>query len=118
MQMLEKSLREEWKKFRKNGIRFVTSGRKDRLPKSLLQLIEEVTDATKDLKAFTLHIALDYGGKDEVIRAANKILSAPLRGRELITEEMIRSSVDQPDLPDIDLIIRTSGEMRTSNFFL
>jgi undecaprenyl diphosphate synthase len=61
----------------------------------------------------TLHIALDYGGQDEVVRAVRK-LASPAEA----TVETIRAGLDQPALPDIDLIIRTSGEQRTSNFFL
>ena len=111
MSMLEEYLKRERKGFLDEKTRFVHSGRKDRIPKSLAKLIADVEEETKDQKEFTLHLAVDYGGMDEVARAAGKI-----QGN--VTPESIRENVDHPELPDIDLVIRTSGETRTSNFFL
>lgn len=112
MGMLESYLEKEWKGFLERKTRFVHSGRRDRLPPSLAKLIEEVERKTEDQQEFTLHLAIDYGGKDEVVRAVTK-----LRGQE-VSEASIRSHLDHPELPDMDLIVRTSGEMRTSNFAL
>ena len=114
MEILEKYLylKEKRKRFMENGVRFLHSGRKDRLPKSIRTLMEEMERETGKTWKFTLNLALDYGGKDEVIRAVNK-----LSGEEA-TEKNIRSNIDHPELPDIDLVIRTSGEYRTSNFAL
>ena len=111
MKMLEDYLRKEQNKFTKNNTRFLHSGRKDRIPTSLLKIIEELEEETAEFNGYTLHLALDYGGKDEIIRAIPK-----LKGN--VTEESLRSALDHPELQDIDLIIRTSGEFRTSNFFL
>ena len=113
MKMLEEYLRKERKGFVEQKTRFVHSGRRDRLPPSLVQLIEEVEEETKDQTEFIVHLAVDYGGKDEVVRAIRRI-----KPTEEVTEESIRQHVDHPDLPDIDIIVRTSGEYRTSNFFL
>lgn len=122
MTMLEDYLRKEGDDFLKNNTRFLHSGRRDRLPKTLVQLIEETEEKTKDCTAFTLHLAVDYGGKDEILRAMNKLLtthdSLPTQPNTPITEESLRASLDHPSLPDIDLILRSSGEHRTSNFFL
>jgi undecaprenyl diphosphate synthase len=112
MSMLEKYLQKERKGFLEKKTRFLHSGRRDRLPSSLVRLLGEVERETAKEKALTLHLAVDYGGKDEVVRALKR-----LEGRE-VTEESIRHSLDHPELPDIDLIIRTSGELRTSNFCL
>ncbi len=112
MQLLEDYLRRERKKFVEEKTRFLHSGRRDRIPPSLAKLIEEVIEETKDQTEFTLHLAVDYGGKDEILRAMAKTEGSKA------TEESLRAHLDQPDLPDIDLIIRTSGEQRTSNFFL
>jgi undecaprenyl diphosphate synthase len=112
MDMLERSLTKERQRFLKEKTRFVHSGRKDRIPRSLAALIETLELDTKDGDAFTLHLALDYGGKDEVLRAANKARSAE------ITEDTLTQGLDHPELPPIDFILRTSGEKRTSNFFL
>jgi len=112
MTMLEKYLSDERDWFKENNTRLLHSGRTDRLSPSLKKLIEEITEETKDFDAFTLHMALDYGGKDEIVRAVNRL------GNKNTTEDSIRSYLDHPELPDIDCIIRTSGERRTSNFFL
>lgn len=104
MQMLEDYLAKEREVFMKENTKFVHSGRRDRIPASLAALIEEVEEETKDNDRFILHLAVDYGGKDEIKRAASK--------------GNIEENLDHPELPDIDLIIRTSGEKRTSNFFL
>jgi len=112
MRLFEQYLREEKGRLVKNDIRFVHSGRKDRFPKSLASVIAELEDATKDCKKYTLHIALDYGGRDELVRAVKKIQGSD------ITEETLRAHLDHPELPDIDLAIRTGGEMRFSNFSL
>jgi undecaprenyl diphosphate synthase len=113
MKMLERYLAKERKGFIDQKTRFLHSGRRDRIPPSLTKLLEEVTEETKDQTEFTLHLAVDYGGKDEILRALNKVQT----GRP-VTDEALRGALDHPDLPDIDLIVRTSGEMRTSNFFL
>lgn len=130
MTMLEKYLAKERKGFIEQQTLFLHSGRRDRIPASLAKLIASVEEETKDQKEFTLHLAVDYGGKDEIVRAMNKCIheqpskpaNLPVRqaGQQTltITEESLRQSLDHPELPDMDLIIRTSGEKRTSNFFL
>lgn len=113
MTMLEEYLRRERTQFREQKTRFVHAGRKDRIPRSLAALIAETESHTADQTDFTLQLALDYGGKDAILRA----IRALNRGTTM-DEETFRRSLDHPELPDIDLIIRTSGEFRTSNFFL
>ncbi len=115
MGMLEKYLRKEGETFLKEKTRFVHSGRRDRIPPSLKKLIEETEELTKDQMEFTLHLAVDYGGKDEILRATTKATSRPA---DQPTSDFIRPNLDHPELPDIDLIFRSSGEQRTSNFFL
>ncbi len=126
MTMLEDYLRKERKGFMEKQTRFVHSGRRDRIPPSLAALIGEVEEETKDQKEFALHLAVDYGGKDEILRAIEKmhqgerppVLSNVEGSTCAVTEESLRSHLDHPELPDIDLILRSSGEQRTSNFFL
>lgn len=130
MTMLEDYLGKERKGFIDKQTRFVHSGRRDRIPASLAKLISEVEKETKDQKEFTLHLAVDYGGKDEILRAIDRIsTSQPPQPRNLanpsrnelhspITENEFHQYLDHPELPDIDLILRSSGEQRTSNFFL
>ncbi len=116
MQMLEDYLAKEREVFVKKNTKFVHSGRKDRIPASLAKLIEEVEEETKNQTGLILNLALDYGGKDEIVRAIKKASEA----NEAIeaNEAKVRSYLDHEEIPDIDLIVRTSGEKRTSNFFL
>ena len=96
----------------KDNVRIVHLGRKDRIPKSLLKKIEDVEQKTRDNTKYILNIALDYGGRDEVLRAIKKLGN--------LTEESFPKFLDttgQP-YPNPDLIIRTSGEMRTSGLMI
>ncbi len=115
MKMLEDYLAKERAGFASENTRFVHSGRIDRIPPSLAKLIAEVEEETKDYDGFTLHLAVDYGGMDEVLRAAQKVESGKWK---VESGDVIREQLDHPELRDIDLIIRTSGECRTRNFFL
>ncbi len=120
MTMLESYLKKEAKDLRENHTRFLHSGRRDRIPESLKKIIEQTEHETKNETGFTLHLAVDYGGKDEVTRAVNKLCATryPLPADFTFEESDIRSAIDHPELPDIDVILRSSGEQRTSNFFL
>lgn len=113
MELFEGFLRKESDNLVKEKIRFAHSGRRDRIPETLKQIIEVTEAKTAAFDGFTLHLAIDYGGKDEISRAVRKLGEV-----SAATEENIRAHVDHPELPDIDLIVRTSGEQRTSNFFL
>lgn len=113
MEIYERFIRNEQPTLHQHKIRFLHSGRTDRIPATLKQLILETTEQTKQYTAFNLHVALDYGGKDEIVRAINRVTNPAD-----ITEENFPQYLDQPSLPDIDLVIRTSGEQRTSGFFI
>lgn len=112
MRLFEEYLQKEGDGFLKNDTRFVHSGRKDRFPPTLAALIAKMEETTKDCKRYTLHVALDYGGRDEIVRAVKKMNSSD------ISEETLRAHLDHPELPDIDLVLRTGGEVRFSNFAL
>ena len=113
MKLFEEYIQREQATLLQENTRFVHSGRKDRIPPSLKELIIETEKRTEHCTGFTLHLAIDYGGKDEIIRAVKDMPNT----RE-ITEETMRAALDHPELPDIDIILRSSGEQRTSNFFL
>ncbi|MBI3331969.1 di-trans,poly-cis-decaprenylcistransferase [Candidatus Peregrinibacteria bacterium] len=113
MRIYEGYLRKEAKGFHGRHTRFCHSGRLDRIPASLATLIRDVEEDTKNETGFTLHLAVDHGGKDEIIRAIQK-----LDDPKHVTEETLRAVFDQPNLPDVDIVIRTSGEYRTSNFMM
>lgn len=101
------------KKAHKNKVRIVHLGRKDRIPQSLRKKIEKAEKETRDYQEHVLNIALDYGGRDEIVRAINR-----LRANSKLTEEEFTKFLDTAGMPDPDLIIRTGGEMRLSGFML
>lgn len=96
----------------KEKIRFVHVGRKDRLPHELLEEIKNLENETKEFEDFCVVLCLDYGGKDEIVRAVNKIVE---KGKK-VTEESFNSYLDTREIPEPDLIIRTGGEKRLSGF--
>lgn len=110
-------LQKELVNAKKQGVRFYHIGRRDRLPKDLLSWIKRAEEETKDNTKYVLNIALDYGGRDEIIRAVKKIVDDKIPSLK-INEEFFASYLDtakQP-YPYPDLFIRTSGEQRTSGF--
>lgn len=114
MKLFLKYIKKEKKTMLKNGIRFFVSGRKENVPKNLLEEIEKLKEETKENKNLILNIAFNYGGRAEILDAVNKIVES---GEKDITEEKF-SKYMYNDFPDPDLIIRTSGEYRISNFLL
>src|SRR3989344_3011630 len=96
---------------REYRIRFRHFGRKDRLPKKLLKELQKLEEETKEYNEFNVNLMLDYGGRGEKVRAGNKMLRA---GVKKIDEREFKKYLDSGDIPDPDLIIRTSGEKRTS----
>ncbi len=116
MEMLENYLIDERATFHKNKMRLVHSGRTDRFTPALATLLKDIQEETAQYDTFTVHLAIDYGGKDEMLRACNRFMKNNKEAS--FDENAIAKHLDQPSLPEIDLIIRTSGEQRTSNFFL
>ena len=94
-------------------VRFI--GRKDRLPKSLAELMRSIEEDSEKFEAMNLNLAVDYGGRDDIIRAVNRLLS---EGRKGVSEEEFSKHLDLYPSPDPDLLIRTAGERRISNFLL
>lgn len=115
MSMLEKFLKKELKTYLKYQIRFQVIGNLKRFSPSLQQLIQHCVEMTKHHTALTQVLALNYGARDEIVRAIQKI---PLEKQSTLTEEEFSTYLDTSPLPDVDLIIRTSGEERISNFLL
>ncbi|MBA4118152.1 MAG: di-trans,poly-cis-decaprenylcistransferase [Candidatus Puniceispirillum sp.] len=121
MLLLKTTLKAELENFHKNSIRLKVIGRRDRLPQDLVALIEEAEIKTKNNTALTLVVALDYGGRDEIVRAVAKLAQDALAGRigcQDISEASIARYLDTEEVPDPDLVIRTSDVVRVSNFLL
>ncbi|NPA52491.1 MAG: isoprenyl transferase [Aquificae bacterium] len=95
------------------NLRFL--GRKEQLPQSIVMTIQKAEKETSNCTGMNLIIALNYSGRAEIIDAVNKIIS---KGISSVTEESFRDYLYFPDVPDPDLLIRTSGEVRISNFLL
>ena len=119
---LAKRLAEEYKKVLfENSIRLTITGTKDRIPKSLIDSLWKIEEETKDFDKFTLNMVFNYGGRKEIVDAAKKILQDYKNKKiklEDIDERLFASYLYHPEIPDVDLLIRTSGELRISNFLL
>jgi len=114
MKLFKNYLKNERKDLMKNNIRLKVSGRKEKISSELLDLIAEVEELTKDNDKVTLNICFNYGGRAEIIDAVNSALKD---GKEKVSEEDFKTYLYN-DFPDPDLLIRTSGELRLSNFLL
>ena len=114
MFLFKSYIKSERENLLKNKIRFMVSGREEGVNPSLMEAIKELEEATSKDYEMTLNIAFNYGGRAEIIDAVNKILKD---GRTSITEDEF-SKYLYNDIPDPDLVIRTSGEFRISNFLL
>jgi undecaprenyl diphosphate synthase len=99
-------------------IRFI--GRRDRIPPHVRRRIREAEELTADNTQMTLAVALDYGGRDELTRAVRRLVAEARAGEapRRIDERAISARLDAPDMPDVDLLVRTAGEHRLSNFLL
>lgn len=117
MRLLEFYLKKELAELMEKDIVFKTIGEIWRLPEDIQTLIKEAQEKTASNKGMVLVTALSYSGRNEILRAIKKILYSNVRLEEL-TEESFDSYLDTSGLPAPDLIIRTSGEMRISNFLL
>ena len=117
MSLIKGHLRAEFEFYKKNGIRVDHIGDLDGLPADVKS---EIINAKKDTEHFTgttCVLAINYGGRDEIVRGIKKILAEGVSA-DSVTEELVSKSLDIPYLPPVDLMIRTGGEERLSNFLL
>jgi len=115
MNLLEEHLDKELAELKKNNVQIRFTGRTDELPKGVQVKLKNAIDETKKNSGLILNLVLNYGGRREIVDAVNKILQ---EGGEEVTEEKFCNYLYSPDLSDPDLLIRTSGEYRISNFLL
>ena len=116
MSLLGSYLRSKKEELVKNRIRMVFSGRIEQLPQDLRQEIDLFERATAPGDLLTVAVCLNYGGRQEIVDAVNGLLKRGFNGE--ITEDLITANLYRPEIPDPDLLIRTSGELRISNFLL
>lgn len=117
MGILEEVIETETEKLHQNGVRIIHLGRSDRLAKKLGSSVNYAQELTKHNQSMTLCIAFDYGGRAEILRAIKQILSDGISSKE-IGETLLNKYLYTHNIPDPDLIIRTGGEKRLSNFLL
>jgi undecaprenyl diphosphate synthase len=117
MDLLGTFLKAEIETMKGNGIRFRTIGRIERLPASVQMWIERALSETEKNTGMILNVALSYGGRGEILEAIKRMHAANNSAVD-VTEETFSSFLDTAGLPNLDLIIRTSGERRISNFLL
>ncbi len=132
MGLLRQYLKESIKNAKKNNMRVRVIGRRHDLDEDIVQAIEVLEDASKDFDGLQLQIALNYGGRDEIMRGIDRVFQTILEStsthnvskeaiqniRGELNEKNFGTYLDTVDIPDPELLIRTSGEFRTSNFLL
>ena len=116
MRMFGYYLRRKVDKVKAEGARIRFCGREDRIPKDLLAQMRWAEDYTKDEKELDFILCINYGGRAEILDAVNSLIAS--KPNTPVTEDDLRRHFYLPDVPDPDLIIRTSGELRLSNFWL
>lgn len=121
MSLFKDFLKQEAPSILKNNMRFRITGEIHRLPKDVQQLTREITEKSRANTGMVLNLAVSYGGRLEITEAVKKICAQVADGKITpgdITEDLINKNLWTADLPDPDLLIRTSGEFRVSNFMI
>jgi len=119
MGLVARNLRSQYDFYRENSVRVCHSGNLDGLPPEVRSEIHAVASETLNNKAITVNLAVNYGGRDEIVRAVNRwIQSGVTNGSAVLDEARVHEHLDLPQIPDPDLVIRTGGEKRISNFLL
>jgi undecaprenyl diphosphate synthase len=121
MGLLRRFIRNDLAELHQNDVRVRIIGERDDLDPDIRRLLEEAEELTRANRGLVLVVAFNYGARQEIARAARRVAADVAAGRiaaDAITPELLAENLDAPDLPDPDVIIRTSGEQRLSNFLL
>ena len=118
MKLIISHMKNEASFYHENKIRVRHTGDLGGLPKDVQSEIKKSILNTKDYNAITVNLAINYGGRDEIIRAFRKWSEDELKSSQDLNEEIFQLYLDNKDLPDPDLIIRSAGDQRSSNFLL
>jgi undecaprenyl diphosphate synthase len=119
--LLRRFVRRDLAALHKNGVKIRVIGARTNLEDDILRMLDDAVELTKDNTALNLTIAFNYGGRDEIARAAQRLAQDVRAGTvapEDVTSDLFSAYLDTAGLPDPDLLIRTSGELRLSNFLL
>ena len=117
LDLLQSVIASEVGKLHRNNVRIRRLGVRSRLPAPLAEAIESAVSLTAANTGLELCVAFDYGGRAEIVEAVRRIVASGTAPED-VTEEMVRANLYLPDVPDPDLIIRTAGEQRLSNFLI
>ncbi len=117
MKLFAKYLDDKKEELRKQGVKLLVTGTEENIPNKLLKKIRDTEEYLSDCDQITFNIAFNYGGRKEIVDGINKILKEN-RGNKEINEEEFKKYMYRPEIPDPELVIRTSGEFRVSNFLL
>ncbi len=117
MRLFHETMQREIDEMHRRGVRIVVSGRRDGLSQRMVERIDEAMARTTNNSNGVLNVCLNYGGRAEIVDAIRKLMKDAVKA-EQVDEAAISARMYQPELPDPDLIIRTAGERRVSNFLL
>ena len=117
LNILQEAIDEETRKLHEKGIRIRHLGRLENLPQGLQRAITKAVELTKDNKGMTVSFAFDYGGRAEIVDAVSRIIEEGIPPQQ-IDEQLFENHLYTAGLPDVDLLIRTAGELRISNFLI
>lgn len=117
MNLIHKHLVQELDFYKANKIRVKVLGDRKGLPENIQKDILDCENDTQDFSGLTINLAINYGGRNEIIRSVKKIIKSKVSEND-ITEKTVSDNFDFPELPDVDLLIRTGGEKRLSNFLM
>jgi len=113
MRIYAQFFKNHFKDFSEDGVRFKWLGRRDRVPVVLKNILEKLEKQTAANKNYILNVCIDYAGHDEIVSAIRRIVAKKIKPSQ-VTEQLVSDNLDTRGMPDPDLLIRTSGEMRTS----
>ncbi len=115
VELVRSFLKEKKEEFLLKGVKVMSIGDISAFPRDLVEELEEIEEKTKNNDSLIVNLAINYGGRDDILRAVNNLIA---QGAKNITKEDISANLYTKDLPDPDFIIRTSGEERISNFMI
>lgn len=117
MSLIRRLFKSDVKQLVKEGYKVVVLGSRDRLPADIVTMIDQAEEVSRDGARATLAMCFNYGGQEEIVRAAQRLIEQGVAAED-ITLESFAGAIDHPDIPPCDLIVRTSGEQRLSDFML